>query len=238
MRQRFIGFLGGIVTLAALTASAASTGSSAVPPSVPASDEFPPQGLPQLKFSLPTIQPITKIDALAFLPKNLLLSVSNFPPTETRTPAQLQAMLTAYVGTWRGTSTWFSSATHSILTYPTELIYKLQTENNQQTLTCSISYTINGATSTSQATFWIENGHLISEVTQNGNSQTYIAGTNHESLRWQESSTGASPLNYSETETLRLTVDGGQISTTGYQIEHGAAGDVFVYESSELKLVK
>ncbi len=238
MRLRFLSslFIAGL--LAVRAAPAAAPGSVAVPPSVPAPDELPPVRDVAMPYPLPTLEPITQIDGRAFLPKNLLLSPTNFPPPETRTTAQLEAMLAAYVGTWRGTSTWASSTSATALTYPTELVYQFASDKDRRVLRCAIRYTVNGITTTSQALLWIENGHLVSTVAQNGSTQKFIAGTDHEAVRWQAADSLFSPIDYAETETLRLTVDGGQLSTIGFQMEHGVHGDVFVYETSSLKLVK
>jgi hypothetical protein len=224
--------------LAALAARAASSDSLPLPPSVPAPDDWATPHLPKLLAAAPALEPTAQIDAEAFLPKNLLLSIATLPPSETRTPAQLEARLAAYVGTWRGESTWYSTTSPKILHYPTEMVYRFEQQNGQRVLTCVITYTINGAASVNHARLWVENGHIVSEVVQDGSPLRYIARTDHENLVWSATDSVRAALDFGEVETLSLTAGGGQITTLGFEVQHGTDLDAFVHEASVLQLVK
>jgi hypothetical protein len=238
MRPREKTFLLAALFLAALTARAANSGGTTMPPSVPASDDWLKPNLPTLVPSGTPLSPMEQLDASAFTPKITLLSLASVTPPETSTPAQLEARLTAYVGTWRGESTWCSSASPQVVHYPTEIVYRFEQQDGRRVLACLITYTINGAASVNHARLWIENGRIVSEVVQNGQPQRYIAQTELQNLVWHATNSDQAALDYGEIETLRLTADGGEIHTQGFEIEHGRSGPVFIHESSLLKLVK
>src|SRR5580658_9846544 len=99
MRAAFFG-----CTLTAFLA--VGLGAQSAPPQAPAADALRPLNLPELSTS-PT-KPTAKFDIAAFFPENPGPSLATALSNETRTSAQLEALLTAYVGTWRGESTWRS----------------------------------------------------------------------------------------------------------------------------------
>jgi hypothetical protein len=233
----WISFLA-VLLLAASASRAASTSSLTLPPSVPAPDDWTAPQFPKLTATAPVLTPTAQMNADAFIPKNLLLSPATFPPPEASTPAQLEARLAAYVGTWRGESTWFSAGTGKIIRFPTEMTYRFVQLNARRVLACAITYTINGAATVTHERLWVENGRIVSEVIENGQPQQYLAHTDHENLVWQTMGSIETAFDFGETETLRLTADGGQITTSGFEVDHTPDGDVFVHESSVLKLVK
>jgi hypothetical protein len=226
-----------ILFATALTGRASSSGSLALPPSVPTPADWTTPSFPKL-LPGPVLSPTAQIDAEAFIPKNLLLSIATIPPPETRTPAQLEALLATYVGTWRGESTWYSTAGTKILHYPTEMVYRIVLQGGRRVLDCVITYTINGVSTLSQARLWVENGRIVSEVAQGGTPQRYIASTDHENVRWRATDSTRAALDFGEVETLRLTADGGEITTLGFEVQHGPNLDAFIHEASVLKLVK
>jgi len=238
MRLRKLTCLLAGVFAAVLAARAAAPDSLALPPSVPTPDSLPPLRPPNLPPTAPPLRPTAQLDADFFLPKNLAPTLANTPPVETRTTAQLESLLAAYVGTWRGESTWYSTAGGPILHYPTTLVYHFDEQDGRRTLACSITYTINGEPSLSLAHFWIERGHIVSEVSQPGRRQHFVGHTDGSNLIWTATDSTQAALDYGEIETLRLTADGGRLSTTGFEIQRGMRGAIFIYETSELKLVQ
>ncbi len=231
-------FLLATVCLGALAAHAASSGSLALPPSVPAPDDWASPHLPKLLADTPVLAPTEQIDLAAMMPKDLLLSIATIPPAEASTPAQLEARLAAYVGTWRGESTWYSTDNPKILHFPTEMVYRFVEVAGRRVLACTITYLINGAPAVSYARLWVESGCIVSEVTQDGQPLRYIARTAQENLVWRATNSTEAALDFGEVETLRLTVDGGELTTQGFEVRHGVDVDAFVHESSDLKLVK
>ncbi len=222
----------------ALALRAATPDNQALPRSIPTPDELAPPVLPGLPTQAALLRPTAQLDAEYFLPKHITPTVANFSPPEPRTTAQLEALLAEYVGTWRGESIWYSSANGKILHYPTELIYHFEDQGGRRVLTCMVTYTINGAPSTSLALFWIENGHIVSEIYQGGRRQNFAAHSDGPSLVWDATDSTQALFDFGETETLHLTADGGHLTTTGFEIQHGPQGPVLVHESSDLKLVK
>jgi len=224
--------------LVGLTARAANSGGTTMPPSVPSNDVLLHPSLLTPPTPSAQLEPMEQLDASAFAPKTNLLSLASVPPPETSTPAQLEARLTAYVGTWRGESTWLSSASGQVIHYPTEMVYRFVQLDGRRVLTCLITYTNNGRATVSHARLWIENGRIVSEVDQGGHALRYIAQSELQNLVWHATDSAQAMLDFGEIETLRLTADGGQISTQGFEIQHGPRGIVFIHESSLLKLVK
>jgi len=227
-----------ILLATALALRAAAPDNLTLPRSVPTPDDLPTLLLRYLPNPAAIIRPTGQLDVEFFLPRHLLPSVANIPPPETRTVAQLEALLNEYVGTWRGESTWYSTASGKILHYPTELIYRFEDLPGGRVLTCIITYHINGAPTTSLAHLWVERGHIVSETAQGGKRQHFIAHTAGANLIWSVTDTTEALFDFGETETLRLTANGGHLTTTGYEIQHSAQGPVLVHESSDLELAK
>ena len=227
-----------MVLLSATAARAASSGSLTLPPSVPAPNDWAKPVLPLLQLPPAALKPTDQLDGNLFLPQNNLLSLATIPPLETSTPAQLEARLAAYVGTWRGESIWCSTAGSQVIHYPTELVYRFEQQNGRRVLACQITYTMNGAASVTHASLWVENGHIVSEVVQGNQRLRYVARTQQQNLVWRATDSVQAALDFTEIETFRLAVDGGQITTQGFEIEHHPGGDIFIHESSSLRLVK
>jgi hypothetical protein len=192
--------------------------------------------LPPLSLGAPTAT--SELDAYLFLPKNPLANPSTILPKETRTPAQLEALLANYVGKWRGESVWLSTATGHVLRAPTEMVYALKKENGRTILSCTITYDLAAGPSVALARLWVEKGHIFSEITQGDRSQKFIAQSSAGSLLWRTYDSMDTIVEFAETETLRLAADGGQISSRGFEVQHYARGQSLVVESTELKFVK
>ena len=222
----------------ALAIRAAAPDKLALPRSVPTPDNLPALLAHELPPAAALLRPTAQLDVEYFLPQNFLPSAANVLPPESRTIAQLEALLQEYVGTWRGESTWYSTASSKILKYPTELIYRYEEEEGRRVLNCIITYQIDGEPNTSLAHFWIERGHIVSETTQDGKRLRFIAHTEGPNLVWTATGTTRVPFDFGEAETLRLTADGGRLTTVGFEIQPSPQGPVLVQESSDLRLVK
>ena len=230
MRLGFRGFL--VLTLLSSGLHAQTAGGDG---SVPM-PKLPPITLPPLNSGPPPAT--SELDAYLFVPKNPLANPSTVLPKETRTPAQLEALLANYVGTWRGESVWYSTVTGHILRAPTEMVYALKNEKGHNYLTCSITYELASGPSVAMARMWVEDGRIFSEIAQGDRSQKFIAQSNAGSLIWRTYGSLETLVEFSEIETLRLTVDGGQLSSRGFEVQHYARGESLVLETTELKLVK
>lgn len=201
----------------------------------------PKPELPQIALPpVPTGPPpaTSQLDAYLFLPKSPLASPAAVLPRETRTPAQLEALLSNYVGTWRGETKWYSNATGHLLLAPAEMVYAMKEEKGRKVLACTITYHLPAGPSVALSRTWVENGHIFSEIMQGDASQRYIAQSTPEGLIWRTFDSMATVLEFSEVETLRLTPDGGELYSSGYEVQHYARGDSLVFESTQLKLVK
>lgn len=197
--------------------------------------------LPQIALPpVPTGPPpaTSQLDAYLFLPKSPLASPAGVLPKESRTPAQLQALLSNYVGTWRGAARWYSNATGHLLQAPAEMVYTLKVENGRKVLACTITYSLPAGPSVALSRTWVESGHIFSEITQGDSSQRFIAQSTPGGLIWRTFDSMSAVLEFSEVETLRLTPDGGELSSSGYEVQHYARGDSLVFESADLTLVK
>lgn len=233
MRTGFCGFLLLTLLAAGLRAQSAPTANSA--PSAPA-PKLLQITLPPLSTGAPTAT--SELDAFLFLPKNPLANPSLLLPKETRTPVQLEALLANYVGTWKGESIWFSIATGHVLSAPTEMAYTMKKENGRNVLVCTIYYNLPAGPSVAFSRMWVENGHIFSEIVQADRSQKFVAQSNANSLTWHTYGSMDTLVEFGETEMLRLTPDGGELSSRGYEVQHYARGQSLVIETADLKLVK
>ncbi len=212
--------------------------------STPASRNATPSAAPKmLQITLPPLstgapEATSQLDAYLFLPKSPLANPSIVLPKETRTPAQLEAVLANYTGRWRGESVWFSLVTGHTLRALTEIVYTQKKENGRNVLHGLIYYDLPTGLVVTLVKMWVEKGCIFSEIYQGDRSQRFVAQTNANSLILRTYDEMDTLVEYGEVETLRLTPDGGQLSSHGYQIQHYARGQSMVIESAELKLVK
>jgi hypothetical protein len=175
--------------------------------------------------SVPTA--MSSLDAEAFLPQTAWLNAAEVPRPDTRTPAQLAAMLSAYVGTWRGEAITCFFSGQPTLRYPVELVYKLESEKGRNVLVCDGTYQLPSGPLTMRERAWVEHGQIVAELVQGRRKQSFAAN-----------SVGAL-VNFCQTETLRLTVDGGQLHTEGFDVEYAPGGEVqMTGQTVDLKLVK
>jgi len=237
MRKVFYGFLLAVSPITGLVAQTTSS-ADAQPPQLPPAMQNLAQELKISPVLNDPAKPTSELDTSVFFVKNLLANPSTALPDETRTPAQLEALLTTYVGTWRGESFWFSTSALRSVRAPIELVYKMEKENGRNVLNCTITYTLNGVPSVALSRLWVEDGHIFSEVIQDKQRQKYIAESHADSLVWRSFGSMDTLLDFSETETLHLTADGGQISTAGFEVQHDAHGSSLVLETTNLKLLK
>jgi len=238
MRAALCRFLMAVLLTAGLAAQTAprSDAGLSLPPLTRAPGQLPPLELPKLVSSSP--KPMEELDAFAFFPSNPIINLATALPEETRSSTQLEALLATYAGTWRGESTWCSLSTHQTIRLPTEVVYRIQKQDGRNVLIGTITYQRNGAPIVGLSRLWVENGHIFSESTQNGLSQKYVAQSRGQSLAWCAYGSMETLLGFSEVETLRLTADGGQISSHGCEVRRNLLDSSIVLETTELKLAK
>ncbi len=222
MRKAFFCWL-----LATLPVAGQSTQSS--------SSWLPPLNLPSIGAAE---KPISELNATAFFAKDFVNTPATALPSETRTSAQLEALLSAYVGTWQGVSTWYILDSRRTLRVHTRLVYKMEKQDGRNVLTCTITYGNPGAPTIVLSRLWVESGHIFSETTEGGTTQKYIAQSRGLGLAWRTFGSMDSLFNFAETETLRLTADGGEISSNGFEVQPNPFGNTVVIETTELKLMK
>jgi len=223
----------------ALAAQPTPAGNAGAVAPTPAADVLPPLVIPSLTTEKPAPLPMSLLDAEAFLPKDAGLNAAHFPRPDSRTPAQLAAMLSAYVGTWRGeavTCFFYGPPTER---YPIELVYKLEQEKGVTVLVCDGTYHLPSGAQTMRERAWVEKGRIVAELEQGRRKQSFAANTRGGSLVWYSTDSASALLDFCQTETLRLTVDGGQLHEDGFDVEYGPSGQTLMTgQTMDLKLVK
>ncbi len=217
----------------------AGKGTPAPLPPTPATDVLRLLQFPPLTTEKPAPLATSLLNAQAFLPKNTGLSAAQLSRPDTRTPAQLAAMLSTYVGTWRGEAVTCFFYGPKTTRYPVELVYKLAQEKGRSVLVCDGTYQLPSGPQTMRERAWVENGCIVAELIQGHRQQSFAANTRGGSLVWYSTDSASALLDFCQVETLRLTVDGGQLHEEGYDVEHGPGGQILMTgQTMDLKLVK
>ncbi len=231
-------FLGFASVLAAQPAPAQNS-SLALPPPTPATDVLSQLHLPVWMTGKPVTPAMASLDAQAFLPKTAWLNAADVPRPDTRTPAQLAAMLSAYVGTWRGEAVTCFFSGQKTARYPIELTYTLEKEPGRSVLVCKGTYLLPDGPETMSERAWVENGRIVAQLVQGQRRQSFAANSRGSSLVWYSTDSASAQVDFCQTETLRLTVDGGQLHTEGFDVEYGPRGEMMMTgQTVDLKLVK
>jgi hypothetical protein len=211
-----------------------------LPPPTPAADPLPALQLPAWMAAKPVPSALSSLDAEAFSPNTDWVNAGKVPRPDTRTPAQLAAMLSAYVGTWRGDVVTCFFSDQKTARYPVELIYKLEKESGRNVLVCDGTYQLPDGPLTMHERAWVEQGQIVAELIQGRRKQSFAANSRGSSLVWYSTESAGALVDFCQIETLRLTVDGGQLHTEGFDVEYGPGrGEVHMTgQIVDLKLVK
>jgi hypothetical protein len=228
------------------TPSANTSGSSFSDPS-PNSNSTPP---PSADTSLLTTEPhpfanasdsalITDAPALA---PQLPLA----PPAETRTPAQLQAVLAAYVGHWQGNYAVHAPNGQELSNFTVDVVYVLKPDKDGlPVLTCTtstISKSIkDGPPATEVTRSWVDHGQIVAQTLHgdaaaNGSEvEKFFARTRGTDVVWFTGDADKADTDFSLTETLQLTPDGGTLASKGFERVPQSNPPILVYVTSDLK---
>jgi hypothetical protein len=209
------------------------------PASTPAPDLLPVLRLPGWLTGQAVPTAMSSLDAEAFLPKTPWLNAAQVPRPDSRTPAQLAAILSTYVGTWRGEAVTCFFSGQKTVSYPIELIYKLEKEKDRNVLVCDGIYFLPAGPQTMRERAWIEDGRIVAELVQGSRKQSFAANSLGSGLIWYSTDSASALVDFCQTETIRLTVDGGQLHTEGFDVEHGSGGKILMTgQTVDLKLIK
>jgi len=182
---------------------------------------------------------LSQLDAEAFLPKITWWKIAQVARPDIRSPAQLAAMLAAYVGTWRGEAVTCFLSGHATARYSVELVYKLEQEHGHSVLVCDGTYLLPSGPLAMRERAWVENGRIVAELEQGSRKQSFAANSRDNNLVWYSTGSVLALLDFYQVETLRLTVDGGQLHSEGFDVEHGPNGAIeMTGQTVDLKLVK
>jgi hypothetical protein len=157
------------------------------------------------------------------------------PSPEVRTPEQLQAILEAYVGKWRGDYAMLSPH-GSTLALTIEVTYAMETQpDGKKVLKRTTTYQRDGKTINESAVYKVENGKIVAESDR---GEQYSARTRGDSLVWFTLDPGRQSTDYWMVETLHLTPTGARISIRGYECLSNSKPPQFVYETADLQRVE
>jgi len=154
---------------------------------------------------------------------------------ESRTPAQLQAVLAAYVGHWQGNYTITSTAGVELNSFPIDVVYTMETDpSGRSVLVANTHLTEAGKPVTQQTRSWVENGQILAEVINGDSVEKFFARTRSADLVWFTHDFDKDQTDFSMTETLKLTADGGTLVSTGFERVPKSDPPVLVLVTSSL----
>ncbi|MGA2052981.1 MAG: hypothetical protein ABSH19_06700, partial [Opitutales bacterium] len=137
---------------------------------------------------------------------------------ESRTPAQLQALLNGYVGHWQGDYVVNTTGGHELSRFPIDVVYVMNKEKDgQEVLTGTTTYAKDGKTVTEVTRSWVDHGKIVAEVSHENVVEKFSARTRGEDLVWFTEDADKDATDFSMTETLKLTADGGTLSSKGFE---------------------
>jgi hypothetical protein len=177
----------------------------------------------------------------SFSPSSENLTVSGInlqsgPAPELRTPAQLQAILNGYVGHWKGDYVVTSTGGQELSRFPIDVVYEMKKDKDgQEVLTGTTTYAKDGKTVTEVTRSWVNQGQIVAQVSHEDIVEKFSARTRGEDLVWFTEDTNKESTDFSMTETLKLTADGGTLSSKGFERVPDSNPPLLVYVTSELK---
>jgi len=165
---------------------------------------------------------------------NISVNLQPAPPPEVRTPEQLQAILAAYVGTWRGDYAMLAPR-GGTLTLNIEVTYAMETRpDGQKVLKRTTTYQRDGKTINESAVYKVDKGQIVA-VSDRG--ENYSARVRGDSLVWFTLDPGRQSTDYWMVESLQLSPTGTRISIRGYECLSNSKPPQFVYETADLQRV-
>jgi hypothetical protein len=205
------------------------------PAGLPAQTATPPAQTSDSSFS---DFPITAGNFSSSTPANDLLLAPALNPgsaPESRTPAQLQAVLAAYVGHWQGNYTITSTAGVELNSFPIDVVYSMEKDpGGRSVLVANTHLTEDGKPVTQQTRSWVENDQILAEVINGDSVEKFFARPRDADLVWFTHDPDKDQTDFSMTETLKLTADGGTLISTGFERVPQSDPPVLVLVTSSL----
>jgi hypothetical protein len=159
----------------------------------------------------------------------------NAQPPEKRTAEQLQAILAGYVGHWTGNYVVTSTRGVELSRFPIDVIYVMQkNKDGRLMLTGTTSFDKKGVKTTETVTSWVEDGQILAEINHDGITELFFARTRGADLVWFTHDLKKGVTDFSMTESLRLTADGGTLNSKGFEAVPGATPPTIVSVTSSL----
>ena len=182
--------------------------------------------------------PITPGNFSATPSTNDLMPAPSLTPgaaPESRTPAQLQAVLAAYVGHWQGNYVITSTAGAELSRFPIDVVYAMERDpDGRSVLVATTHLTQAGKPITQHTRSWVENGQILAEVANDYNVEKFFARTRGADLVWFTHDANKDETDFSMTETLKLTADGGTLVSSGFERVPQSDPPVLVLVTSSL----
>jgi hypothetical protein len=206
------------------------------PGGLPAQTSAPPAAATDSSFS---DFPINAGNFSSSTPENDLLPAPALNPgvaPENRTPAQLQAILAAYVGHWQGNYTITSTTGVELNSFPIDVVYAMEKDpSGHSVLVATTHLTEDGKLVTQQTRSWVENDQILAEVINGDSVEKFFARPRGADLVWFTHDPDKDETDFSMTETLKLTADGGTLVSTGFERVPKSDPPVLVLVTSSLK---
>jgi hypothetical protein len=219
--RRILFLIGGLCALA-LTARAQSDDAGAVSSNLTAT---PVSTSPDLIFNARALSPLPN---------------PSLPPApETRPTEQLEAILAAYVGDWRGETNIHIVGSLKLIHFPIEIVYTMTGAPGQRVVEGTATYSYNNQSAVEKMRLFVVQGRIVEEISAGRAINRLIARVRGESLVWYSLDPNRPPTDLCETETIQLTASGGDMNIQGYEVAPNANGPPSIScESTDLKLQK
>jgi hypothetical protein len=243
-RWRKAFWVGGVAALALRGYAAAPTGVSAnstIPPGGNLSDLLkPPVPAPDSgvedSFGDVLTQPLPEnpspLPALGGIQTDGEPSMA--PPPEVRTPAQLQAVLEAYLGHWKGQYLVHGASGIEIANFPIEVVYVMEKDGARPVLIGTTTYAKDGKTVTEITRSWVQDGQIMAQTLHDGLVDNYSARTRGDDVVWFTLDPHKNITDFSLVETIKLTPDGGTLTMKGFDTLPKSNPPVLVLVTAEL----
>ncbi len=157
------------------------------------------------------------------------------PAPESRSPAQLQAILAGYVGHWTGNYVVTAMTGPELSNLPIDVVYVMEKDKNgRSTLVGTTTYQKKGKQVSETTRSWVDKGQIYAEISHDDIVEKFFARTRGPDLVWFTHDLNKGVTDFSMTESLRLTADGGTLTSKGFQAVPGSQPPVLVIVTSKL----
>jgi hypothetical protein len=171
-------------------------------------------------------------------PSDVFASAKKVVPDETRTPAQLNALLKTYVGHWQGESRMSALGVPKVIHYPVDMVCTMADENGLPVLSTVTTFTDGQEKIVEKQRMWVQGGRIVAEIIAGSETLRLAGHTRDNSLVWTALDTTKTPLDFYQTETIDLTIIGGKMHVEGFEVQYTSQGSAMICNTADLTLMR